>query len=209
MKNIGYLRVSTDKQDLNNQKLAILEYARKKGIEIHDFKKMKISSKRSIKDRKLNELIDELKEGDTLLVCELSRVGRSLVQIINIVNSLIEKKVKFISIKEDININGVQNIYSKVTVGLFGLFAEIERDLISERTKQGLLSAKLKGKLIGRPKGSISKSKLDGKEGEIKEFLDKDISKTSIAKLLGVSRTCLYNFIKTRKLVSRKVNKKC
>ena len=202
MKNIGYLRVSTDKQDLDNQKLAILEYARKRDMKVHKFVRMKISSRRSVKDRKLDDVIDELNDGDTLLVYELSRIGRSLGQIINIVNSLIEKKVKFVSIKEDININGTISIQSKVTVGLFGIFAEVERDLISQRTKQGLISARLKGKLIGRPKGSIGKSKLDGKEEQIRELLDKDISKTSIAKIFDVSRTCLYNFIETRKLLS-------
>ncbi len=202
MKNIGYLRVSTDKQDLDNQKLAILEYARKRDMKVHKFVRMKISSRRSVKDRKLDDVIDELNDGDTLLVYELSRIGRSLGQIINIVNSLIEKKVKFVSIKEDININGTISIQSKVTVGLFGIFAEVERDLISQRTKQGLISARLKGKLIGRPKGSIGKSKLDGKEEQILELLDKDISKTSIAKIFDVSRTCLYNFIETRKLLS-------
>jgi DNA invertase Pin-like site-specific DNA recombinase len=202
MKNIGYLRVSTDKQDLDNQKLAILEYARKRDMKVHKFIKMKISSKRSVKDRKIDDVVDELHEGDTLLIYELSRIGRSLGQIINIVNNLVEKKVRFVSIKEDININGTHSIQSKVTVGLFGIFAEVERDLISQRTKQGLISARLKGKLIGRPKGSIGKSKLDGKEEQIRELLDKDISKTSIAKIFDVSRSCLYNFIETRKLLS-------
>lgn len=200
MKNIGYIRVSTDKQDLNNQKLSILEYASKNNIKINDFVMMTISSRRTPKERKIDELIDNLNEGDTLYVSELSRIGRSLGQIIQIVDTLVKKKIKFMALKERIFIDGKQDIQSKVTVGLFGLFAEIERDLISERTKQGLAAARAKGKLIGRPKGSIGNSKLDGKEEEIKSLLSKGVSKTSIAKILDVSRSCLYNFIQTRKL---------
>ena len=117
---------------------------------------------------------------------------------------MITKRVKFVALKERIFIDGKQDIQTKVTVSLFGLFAEIERDLISERTKQGLLSARLQGKLIGRPKGSIGDSKLDGKEEEIHNLLSKKVSKSSIAKILGVSRTCLYNFIKSRKIELKK-----
>lgn len=204
MKNIGYLRVSTDKQDLNNQKLAIMEYARNNNIFIHKFEKVKISSRRSTKERKIDDLIEKLNEGDALYVSELSRIGRSLGQIIFFVDTLIKKKVKFIALKQGIYIDGKQTIQTKVTVGLFALFAEIERDLISERTKQGLLAARMKGKLIGRPKGSTGKSKLDGKEEEIIELLSKEVSKSSIAKIFGVSRSCLYNFIKSRKLELKK-----
>ena len=84
---------------------------------------------------------------------------------------------------------------------LFGLFAEVERDLISERTKEGLAAAKAKGKLLGRPKGALGKSKLDGKEEDIRMLLGKEVSKASIAKILDVSRSALYHFIETRKIV--------
>ena len=86
-------------------------------------------------------------------------------------------------------------------IALFGLFAEVERDLISERTKEGLAAARAKGRLLGRPKGSLGKSKLDGKEGEIRMLLEKEVSKASIAKIMGVSSTNLRHFIRTRKLV--------
>ena len=83
---------------------------------------------------------------------------------------------------------------------LFGLFAEVERDLISQRTKEGLAAARAKGRLLGRPKGALGKSKLDGKEGEIRILLEKTVSKASVAKIVGVSRTALHHFIRTRKL---------
>src|SRR5215210_5296677 len=83
---------------------------------------------------------------------------------------------------------------------LFGLFAEVERDLISERTKEGLAAARARGRLLGRPKGSLGKSKLDAKEGEIRMLLEKEVSKASTAKIVGVSSTNLRHFIRTRKL---------
>src|SRR3989440_9377255 len=89
---------------------------------------------------------------------------------------------------------------TKVMIALFGLFAEVERDLISERTKEGLAAARAKGRLLGRPKGSLGTSKLDGKEEEIRMLLEKEISKASIAKIVGISQTALHHFIRTRKL---------
>jgi DNA invertase Pin-like site-specific DNA recombinase len=205
MKTIGYIRVSMDKQDVNNQKLAIMDYARKNNFKINDFVDVKISSRRSTKARRLDELINILENGDRLIVSELSRIGRSLGQIIQFVDTLIKKNVKFIALKQGIFIDGKQTIQTKVTVGLFGLFAEIERDLISERTKQGIIAARMKGKLIGRPKGSVGKSKLDGKEEEIQNLIDKEVSITAISKILDVSRGCLYKFIKKKKIQKTKM----
>ena len=128
---------------------------------------------------------------------ELSRLGRSLGQIIYIVDTLVKRNIRFVAIKETIRFEGKQTMQTKVMVALFGLFAEVERDLISERTREGLIAAKAKGKLLGRPRGSLGRSKLDGKELEIQTLLDKKVSKASIAKIMGISRTALYNFIRT------------
>lgn len=203
MKTIAYLRVSTDKQSLDNQRLTILDYAHKQGITIDDFVRVQVSSQKSIKKRKIDELLEQLNAGDMLIVSELSRLGRSLGQIIQIVDELIRKENKFIAVKENIALNGRQDIQTKVMIAMFGLFAEIERDLISERTKQGLAAAKAKGKLLGRPKGSLGKSRLDGKEKEIGTLLSKTVSKSSIAKIMGISRTALYEFIESRGLGSK------
>ncbi len=200
-KTIAYLRISTDKQSLKNQKLEILDYSHKNNMKITDFLEVQSSSRKSSKDRLLDTLFDKLKSDDTLIVSELSRIGRSLGQIIKIVDHLVKHQIKFISIKENIIINpGKQDIQTKVMITMFGLFAEIERDLISERTKSGLKAAKDKGKILGRPKGSLGKSKLDGKEVKIQEYLRKKVSVTSIAKIFEVSRTCLYSFIVSRDL---------
>ena len=128
------------------------------------------------------------------------RLGRSLGQVIHIVDELVKRKIRFTAIKESIHFEGKQDLQTKVMVALFGLFAEVERDLISERTREGLASARAKGRLLGRPKGVLGKSRLDGKEEEIRVLLQKQVSKASIAKIVGVTRPTIYRFIKTRRL---------
>lgn len=202
MKTIGYLRVSTTEQDTDNQKLEILEYGRKNKIVIDDFVSIMISSRKDTKSRRIDELMELLTQGDTLIVAELSRLGRSVGQVATMVDHLIENKIKFIAIKENINLtgDGKKDIQTTVIVSMFSLFAEIERQLISERTKAGLAAARARGKVLGRPKGSTGKTKLDGKENFIKNELKYGVPKTVIARKLGVSRGCLVSFIKVRKL---------
>ena len=184
-KTVAYLRVSTGSQDLATQKLAILDFTQKRRFTVDEFIESKISSRKSPTERRIEEMLGTLQSGDRLLVSELSRLGRSLG----------------LAIKEAIEVAGKQDLRTKVMIALFGLFAEVERDLISERTKEGLAAAKAKGKLLGRPKGALGKSKLDGKEEDIRMLLGKEVSKASIAKILDVSRSALYHFIETRKIV--------
>lgn len=200
MKTLAYLRVSTDKQNLNNQKLEIMEYAQKQDFKVDDFIEIEVSSRRTTKQRRIDELLSSLNNGDLLIVSELSRLGRSVGQVVTFVDELIKRKIKLIAIKEGIDIDGKKDMQTKVMVTMFTLFAEIERDLISERTKQGLAAARAKGKLLGRPKGSLGKSKLDGKEQFIRDELKYKVAKSAIARKLEVSRTSLVNFITTRGL---------
>jgi DNA invertase Pin-like site-specific DNA recombinase len=200
MKTLAYLRVSTDKQDLKNQKLEILDYARKHELKVEDFIEIEMSSRKTPKQRRIDELLSALNKGDLLIVSELSRLGRSVGQVVTLVDKLIKSKIRIIAIKEGIDIDGKKSMQTKVMVTMFTLFAEIERDLISERTKQGLRAARAKGKLLGRPKGSFGKNKLDGKEQFILDELKYGVAKSAIARKLGVSRTSLVNFIKTRNL---------
>jgi DNA invertase Pin-like site-specific DNA recombinase len=200
MKTIAYLRVSTMSQHLDQQRLAVLDYAQSHQLTIDEFVSVSASSKKSQRARRLDELLGGLQSKDVLLVSELSRLGRSVGQIILLVEKLIAKQVRLIAIKEGIDLSGKANLQTKVMITLFSLFAEIERDLISERTKEGLAQARAKGKQIGRPKGVLGKSRLDGKEQEIQHLLSKGVSKASIAKILSVSHATLRHFIKTRKL---------
>ena len=201
MKTIAYLRVSTGGQDLDSQRLAILDYAHRHRLHVDDFVEVTVSSRKTLKARGLDGLCAGMQAGDLLLVSELSRLGRSVGQIIQIVDDLVKNQIRLVAIKEDIRLDGRQDIQSKVMVTLFGLFAEIERDLISERTREGLAAAKAKGHLAGRPKGSLGQSRLDGREAEIKMLLGKQVSKASIAKIMDVSRSTLLHFIRSRALV--------
>ena len=164
-KTVAYLRVSTAQQDVRSQRLAILEYARKHDLRIDDFIEATASGQASEKRRRLDELLNGLQRGDRLIVSELSRLGRSLGQIVAILDALAKAGVAFVALKEDIRVEGKRDIQTKVMTTLFALFAEVERDLISERTREGLAKARASGRKLGRPKGSLGVSRLDGKGG--------------------------------------------
>jgi DNA invertase Pin-like site-specific DNA recombinase len=193
---IAYLRVSKkDHQDTKNQRLAILEHAHREGEKIDEWMEVSISSRKTTKQRRIDELVERVQKGDKVIVAELSRLGRSVGQIAMLVDELVKRGVTLISLKESIKLNGKPNISTKVQIGMFSLFAEIERDLISQRTKEGLQRAREEGKLLGRPKGK-GKSKLDDHEEEIKELLALGLAKTKIAKRLGVHISTLNHWLK-------------
>ena len=196
----GYVRVSTVRQDADIQRHEILEYANKNHLHIDDFIEVEISSRRDKKQRRITELLERLEPGDTLIVSELSRLGRSTSEVIDIVNELIAKEIKFIAIKQGLNISGQHDMQSKVMVTMFSLFAELERDIISERTKAALAAKKAGGKKLGKPKGTLQESKLDPHQDRIKEFLQHGVAKSAIARMLGTSRNNLVNYIRTRGL---------
>ena len=203
MATIAYLRVSTGAQDLDQQRLAIFDYAQKQRLTVDEFVETKRSSQHAAQRRELMEKVESLQRGDRLIVSELSRLGRSLGQILHVIDRLIHKGVRLVSIKESIRFEGEQNLQTKAMIVLFGLFAEIERDLIVERTKEGLAAARARGRRLGRPKGARGKSKLDGREDDIRMFLTKGVSKASIARIMEVSPTTLHHFVRTRKLQAR------
>ena len=163
MRTVAYLRVSTAQQDVRSQRLAILEYARQHDVRIDDFIEATASGQAC----------------DRLIVSELSRLGRSLGQIVAILDALAKAGVAFVALKENIRVEGQRDIQTKVMTTLFALFAEVERDLISERTREGLAKARASGRKLGRPKGSLGVSRLDGKEDEIRHFLELGVSKTA------------------------------
>jgi DNA invertase Pin-like site-specific DNA recombinase len=143
----------------------------------------------------------QLESGDTLVVSELSRMGRSVGEMITTVDALVKQQIRLMAIKEGIRLEGKQDLQSKVMVTLFSLFADIERELISMRTKEGLAAARASGTRLGRPKGKLGQSKLTGKEDEIQRLLHLKVSKASIAKITGVDRSTLYHFMQSRHLL--------
>lgn len=197
---VAYLRASTDKQDLNHQKLELLEFARKKSLSIDEFMEITISSRKTSKQRRVDELVERLDQADTLMVTELSRLGRSTSEVIELVNTLAKRDVRVIICKQNLDISQ-QDINSKVSLTLFSLFAELERDLISLRTKEALASKKRHGQILGKPKGTIQKSKFDKDVDRIKELLSYGLSKRKIATVLGyTNHIALNTYINKRKL---------
>ena len=197
MKTYAYIRVSTDKQDLENQKFTILQYANNKKLGNVEFIEEAVSGRIYWKNRKLRDLIDNLQSGDNLIVAELSRLGRSMLEIMELLSILLRKGVNVYVVKGNYELK--DDIQSKVLTFAFSLASEIERELISQRTKEALAKRKAEGKKLGRPKGSYS-SKLDEKRQYIEELLSKGVSIASIAKILGVHYHTVRNYIKRRGL---------
>jgi DNA invertase Pin-like site-specific DNA recombinase len=183
---VAYLRASTDKQDLNHQKLEILEFARKKEIRIDEFVEITISSRKTSKQRRIDELVGMLTETDTLVVTELSQLGRSTAEVIALVNALVLRNIRVITIKQNLDIAN-QDMNAKIIITLFSLFGELERDLISLRTKEALAAKKASGQQLGKPKSTLQKSKFDNSLDRIKELLGYGLSVRKIAKVLGYS----------------------
>lgn len=201
----GYVRVSTDEQDVDRQKMVILTYANLHNLHVYDFFEVKMSTRKQKQKDDFMHFVDTTPRDEMILVSDLSRIGRSLVSIIEQVNYIVARKLDFVSIGNRIEILSNQeelDLTTKMLVFNFGMLAEIQRDLISRDTKERLALAKQRGKTLGRPKGSTGKSKLDGYEIEIQTYLRKGVSKASIAKILEVSPTTLRSFILSRKLLT-------
>jgi DNA invertase Pin-like site-specific DNA recombinase len=199
-KTIAYIRTSTDKQDLNNQKLEIFEFAKKNKLEVDDFIEMTISSRKASKERRIDEMLSVLNDADTLIVTELSRLGRSTAEVIGLVNELIKKQVRVIAIKQNLDMKQ-HDMTSKVMITLFSLFAELERDLISLRTKEALANKRAQGIRLGKPKGTVQKSKFDQDVVKIKELLALGLSVRKIAVFLGYTNHIgLNTYVKKRNL---------
>lgn len=197
----AYLRVSTDKQSVENQRYEILKYADLKKLSIDEWVQETASGLKSVKDRKISALLNRMRKEDILLVSELSRLGRNLMEVMSILHDCMERDIKVFSVKEGYELGN--NINSKVLAFAFSLSAEIERNLISQRTKEALSRKKSEGMKLGRPHGSQNKeTKLTGKEDDIRKLLDKKVAVSAIARILGVNRLTVRNFIKTRKLGS-------
>jgi DNA invertase Pin-like site-specific DNA recombinase len=200
----GYIRVSTDKQRVDNQRYEITRFCSKNNIKIGQWIEETISGIKTPEKRLLGSLLTKVKRGDLIICSELSRLGRSLFMIMSILNNLMLHGVRVWTIKDNYRLG--DNIQSKVLAFAFGISAEIERDLISQRTKEALVLKREEGVILGRPYGKkSSKLKLSGHEKEIRELLKKKTPKTVIGRMFGVNRMTVAYFLKER--MSRKKKK--
>lgn len=196
----GYIRVSSDKQTVENQRFEINKFCNRENIRIDGWIEETISGTKSYTKRQLGSLLKKIKKDDLIICAELSRLGRNLFMIMEILNICMLKEAKVWTIKDNYRLG--DDIQSKVLAFAFGLSAEIERNLISQRTKEALTRKKAEGIILGRPKGktnSFDKYKLSGKEKQIRQLLDKGVSKRKIASICKVDRGTLDRFLKLLK----------
>lgn len=193
MTTIGFIRVSTLDQDTEKNKIDILQFANRMQLGNVSFVEEKVSGTKDYKKRKLGALLEELNKGDMLIVPELSRIARSTLQILEVIQVTQDKGITLYSLKENF-CNMDNSIASTVTKTIFALVSQIERELISLRTKEALHARKLSGTKLGRPKGK-GKSKLDEHKDDILRLVALKVPKTIIAKQYGCSVGNLHNFL--------------
>ena len=194
----GYIRVSSDKQTVENQRFEINKFCKRENIYIDGWIEETISGTKNYDKRKLGELLNQVQKDDLIICAELSRLGRNLFMIMEILHICMNKECKVWTIKDNYRLG--DDIQSKVLAFAFGLSAEIERNLISQRTKEALAMRKANGVHIGRIEGSKnSVTKFTGKEKLIADLLSQGYKKCEIADILGVHRVTLYRYLKTNK----------
>lgn len=192
----GYIRVSTDHQTTENQRFEIKKFCEKQDIVIDCWVEETVSSTKDLNKRRLGRLLRRIQKDDLIIVSELSRLGRNLLQVMSILHHCMDVGAKIWTIKDNYRLGA--DITSKVLAFAFGLSAEIERNLISQRTKEALARVKAEGKRVGRPLGSRNMCKLDGHEKYISQNLGDGRTRYEIARRLRVHRDTLTRFIEKR-----------
>jgi len=196
----GYIRVSSDKQTVENQRFEINNFCERQNLKIDEWFEETISGTKAVEKRELGKLLKKMKKDDILICSELSRLGRSLFMIMDVLSACMKKEIQLWTIKDNYRLGS--DISSKVLAFAFGLSAEIERNLISQRTKEALARKKAEGVILGRPNGRKSnpdKYKLSGKETLISQLLEEKVSQRKIAKICKVDRNTLGRFLKRLK----------
>lgn len=191
----GYCRVSTAHQHEENQHFVIENFAKQNNLKIDAWVEEKISSSKKLQDRKLGLLLNKLKSGDILITTEISRLGRSLLEVMGILQTCLEKDCQVWTLKENFRLGS--DIQSKVLAFAFGLSAELSKSLLQERVRESLARLKASGKKLGRPIGAKSKTlKLSKNKKRINRLVDKGISKNEIARIMHVNKSTLYKYLR-------------
>ena len=190
----GYIRVSTEKQTVENQRYEIKRLCEEQSLKVNGWIEETISGSKSYGKRELGRLLRKVRKGDLIICSELSRLGRSLFMIMEILSLCMSKECEVWTVKEGYRLGN--DIQAKVLAFAFGLSAEIERNLISQRTKEALALRKAQGMALGRPKGSVNaRHKLDGNEELIRSMLQRNCSCEEIARTCGVCRKTVYRWM--------------
>ncbi len=192
----GYIRVSSDKQTVENQRFEIETFCKKQNLTIDGWISETISGTKNYSKRKLGMLLKKVNAGDLIICSEVSRLGRSLFMIMEILNICMTKECRVWTVKDGYRLG--DDIQSKVLAFAFGLSAEIERNLISQRTKEALNRKRAEGVILGRPTGTAGKKycKLCGKDETIHDLIETGNSISAIARVLKVHRNTLSKYIR-------------
>lgn len=198
----GYCRVSTGVQTTENQRKEILDYAHTKNMLIDKIVEIEVSSTKNKKDRLIDQTLEQLQKNDILIVTKLDRLGRSTIEVLQIIEDIKNKGIELHIIKDGIIVDGNDTSpINQMIITLLTGFAQMERSFISERTKSALAQRKASGVKLGRQKGAIVKSKYDEHLKMIQELVNKDVSIASISKIIGTgTRQSLTTYIKSRKI---------
>lgn len=197
MTTTGYIRVSTNDQDLEKNRHEILELANERGLGRVTWVEEKASGAIHWRKRRIGEVVEAASAGDVIIVPELSRLGRSMLEIMEILSIASDKNVQVYAIKGDWHLD--DSMQSRIVAMVLAMAAEIERDLIRSRTRESLKARKLAGKTLGRPPGT-GKSKLDPYEPEIRALLAQRSTKKFIAERYGVKPNALTRWLKKHKI---------
>ena len=198
----GYCRVSTGVQTTENQRKEILDYAHTKKMAVDKIVEIEVSSKKDKKERLIDQTLEQLQKNDILIVTKLDRLGRSTIEVLQIIEDIKNKGVELHIIKDGIVVDGNDTSpINQMIITLLTGFAQMERSFISERTKSALAQRKASGVKLGRQKGAIVKSKYDEHSKMIQELVNKNVSIASISKIVGTgTRQSLATYIKSRKI---------
>ena len=198
MTHFAYLRVSRDTQDVANQKYGILDYCNGRGISPVTLVEDTESRKKPWRERGIGQILQDASEGDVILAAEISRLGGSPLQVLEILEEAARKKASVHIVKSQIVMDG--SLQSAIIATVLGLAAQIEREFISVRTKEALARRKAEGVKLGRPRGEAPRLKLDSQREMILDYLGKNVSRRSIARILGCSPSTLYAWLRRNKI---------
>ncbi len=190
----GYIRVSTDRQNTANQRHEIEKFATFSSLQIDRWVEETVSTRKGLQERRLGRLLGRLQKGDILIATELSRLGRNMLEVMGILQHCLEKDCQIWTLKENYRLGA--DIQSKVLAFAFSLAGEIERQLISERTRNSLQRLRDEGRRLGRPYGT-ARCKLQKQHGRIMALLQNNVSKAEIARLMGCTWSTLHRYLKT------------
>lgn len=201
MANYAYLRVSGDTQDVNNQKHGILEYSNRIGLSNLDFVEDCVSGAKKWRQRRLGSLLEKLTDNDVIIFAEVTRMARSTLQVLEILELCMEKQISVHIAKQNMQLDG--SMQAKIIATILGLAGEIEREFIRMRTKEALAARKVKGQILGRPKGAAKRLKLDAKREQIEQYLDMGLGIRETAKLINEPSSTVSDYVRKFNLLKR------